>query len=63
MFELKLPGAGEGAKEDPLGPYDIVVLDSVLLPLMVDGCVPSRSVLLLVLTVLSEAGCCVYNVF
>lgn len=37
MSELKLPGAGEGAREDPRGPKDMAEVDSVRAPLAVPG--------------------------
>jgi len=44
MSELKLPGVGEGAKEEPRGPKDMAEVDSARAPLVVPGsCKPSRS--------------------
>jgi hypothetical protein len=37
LSELKLPGAGEGAKEEPRGPKDIAEVDSARAPLVIPG--------------------------
>jgi len=49
ISELKLPGAGEGARDEPRGPYDVTEADSVLVPLVLPPgyCETSRSKLVL----------------
>ena len=42
-LELKLPGAGEGAKDEPRGPKDILEFDSARAPLAAPGKSPSLS--------------------
>lgn len=42
IFELKLPGAGEGAREEPRGAKDMYELERALLP-AAEGRSPSLS--------------------
>jgi hypothetical protein len=44
MSELKLPGASDGAKEEPRGPKDMDDVDNARAPFVAaGGCRPSRS--------------------